>query len=143
MEPLQNIVYVSSAIQLLADTALEDILAASRRNNAQHGVTGVLLYNEGTFFQYIEGPPDGLNLIFDKIRRSPQHRGIIELLNEPASLRRFPTWYMGFFHPTASELLNLANQTWWQVAQPHPADHLQPAEGLTLLQVFCQNAARL
>ncbi len=61
MEPLQSIVYVSSATQLLTETALENILTASRRNNAQ----------------------------------------------------------------------------------PHPAGHTQPAEGLTLLQVFCQNAARL
>jgi hypothetical protein len=142
MEQLHCIVYVSSASWLLADAELEEILEKSRRNNAAHGVTGVLLYNDGTIFQYIEGPRDNLGLIFQKIKANPKHKGCVGLLDEPTSARKFPDWFMGFFHPTRSELLNLANEKWWSGTGAADVGASRDPDGLRLLHVFCRSASR-
>jgi hypothetical protein len=138
---LRCIVYVSSAAWLLSELELETLLKDARWENQQYEISGALLYNEGTFFQYIEGPEDHLARVYDKIKRSRQHRGLIELLTEPVSERRFPGWYMGFFKPSKSELLNLSSKVWWRAAGSVVSG--PNAEGLQLLDVFCKSAQRL
>jgi hypothetical protein len=59
-------------------------------------VTGVLLYSNGTFHQYLEGPPDALDRVFEAICRDPLHHQIFEILREPIEAREFPTWEMGY-----------------------------------------------
>lgn len=135
---LRSIVYVSSAVWLLSEAELLAILQDARHDNNLHEITGVLLYNDGTFFQYIEGPADNLQKIYTKIRQSRQHRGIIELSTEEVDVRRFPEWYMGFFQPSKDEILRLSNRNWWN-ASAHLTPNDKP-EGIELLEVFCQNA---
>jgi blue light- and temperature-responsive anti-repressor len=50
-------------------TALEinDILSASRRNNVKVDVTGALLFNSILVAQVLEGPIDGVEMIFEQI----------------------------------------------------------------------------
>lgn len=45
---VRQLLYASNTSRDTPDTVLDDILAASRRNNAGAGVTGMLLYVEGT-----------------------------------------------------------------------------------------------
>jgi hypothetical protein len=141
MNQLHSIVYVSSAAWLLTEPELANMLADSRSDNRKNKITGALLYNDGTFFQYIEGPSVNLELIYEKIKRSHQHRGIIELLSENIDCRRFPDWYMGFFHPSKDELLQLSNRKWWSVASG--IKEQRQSEGIQLLEIFCRNSDRL
>jgi hypothetical protein len=59
-------------------------------------VTGVLLYAEGTFLQYIEGPAAGLDRAYSAIQRDALHHNIFELIREPIDRREFALWPMGF-----------------------------------------------
>lgn len=138
MKPFSSIVYVSSAVSLLDEAELLHILQDARRDNDLHQITGVLLYNDGTFFQYIEGPADNLQKIYAKIRKSRQHRGIIELSTEAVQTRRFPEWYMGFFQPSKDDILRLSNKIWWNASTQLTTK--DKPEGIELLEVFCQNA---
>jgi hypothetical protein len=96
MSALHAIVYVSSAVHLLSQAEIDHLLERARERNGAAGVTGLLLYDEGNFMQYIEGPRDGLMAIYQIILADPLHRDLSELLNEPVAQREFADWTMAF-----------------------------------------------
>jgi hypothetical protein len=98
-EGLRALVYVSTARHLLAPPELDHLLQAARARNRIEQVTGMLLYSDGNFMQYIEGPPQGLGTVYQIIRNDPLHHGLIELFNEPAPQREFAHWAMAFRSP--------------------------------------------
>ena len=51
---MYQIVYVSTATREYDRDELERILAVSRKNNSLDGVTGMLCYHGGTFFQMLD-----------------------------------------------------------------------------------------
>lgn len=95
---LERLIYTSSADapQVRGEADLRPILAASRRNNPAHGVTGLLLYADGSFLQILEGERGGLEAILSRIRRDGRHRHISILTRNPAQARAFPDWAMGY-----------------------------------------------
>lgn len=109
---LEAVAYTSSAIPGLTDGALEQLLVDARQKNQELGITGVLLYHDGSFFQYFEGPPDGVEAVYDRIRQSRLHRGIFELMRAPIECRSFGNWLMGFTRAPASTVLQLSNAHW-------------------------------
>lgn len=93
---LKSQIYVSSAVTPLDDQALMALLAQARRNNAAHGVTGMLLYDSGNFMQALEGPADAVDATFARIRRDSRHKSIIAMHAEYLMERAFADWTMGF-----------------------------------------------
>jgi hypothetical protein len=91
---LWTLAYVSVAPRGLAAVELERILASSRQHNPEHGVTGVLLHCDGTFMQVLEGPQDGVQAIFLRIRTDPRHTQVRVLFDEAADGREFGGWAM-------------------------------------------------
>ena len=93
---LHQLVYVSSATELLERAQLDEILAVSRRNNAARGVTGMLLYKDGNLMQVLEGEPDVVRETYERIGRDPRHRGLLVLLDDAVEERSFDEWTMAF-----------------------------------------------
>ena len=93
---MKNIVYVSTSIRLLSDEELIDILTVARQKNAEHNITGVLLYSEGTFLQVIEGDNENVDAIFANIKNDKRHKNIITLIDEAIPHKNFSEWAMGF-----------------------------------------------
>jgi hypothetical protein len=93
---LHRLIYLSYSRELLDDAHLASILTKSRTFNPTVGVTGLLLYHEGSFIQVIEGPKASLDLLMSKIRKDLRHGGIITLYSKPVSERAFPSWSMGY-----------------------------------------------
>lgn len=75
---------------------VSDILDASRRNNAAHDITGLLLLHEGSYFQVLEGEETVVRACFARIGRDPRHRGLVTLRAADEPERAFPHWRMGF-----------------------------------------------
>jgi hypothetical protein len=94
--PFESILYVSAATRLLSAAQMQQLLDSARARNVQQGVTGVLLYSDGNFMQYLEGPSGGLSKIYKVISNSSQHHGMIELLREPLPAREFAEFPMAF-----------------------------------------------
>jgi hypothetical protein len=44
----------------MTDAEIEALLISARNSNAAQNITGVLMYLDGNFVQYIEGPEDNL-----------------------------------------------------------------------------------
>ena len=76
--------------------ALKDILAASRRNNADSGITGTLFFNDEYFAQVIEGDREQVSDSFVRISRDERHKDIIILRAQSVHERLFNGWEMGF-----------------------------------------------
>jgi hypothetical protein len=93
---VHSLVYVSSATELFSRSELDDILAASRRNNAAAGVTGMLLYKDGNLMQVLEGDEAAVRDTYARIALDPRHRGLMVLLEQAVQERQFEDWTMAF-----------------------------------------------
>jgi Sensors of blue-light using FAD len=130
---LEAVAYTSSATHGTTAESLEQLLLRARATNSELEVTGVLLFHDGSFFQYFEGPTAGVDDVYSRILRSPMHRGIIELMRQPIERRSFGNWHMGFTKAPASTLLAISNASWRSHVR-----HASPAasDGLGLLLQF-------
>jgi hypothetical protein len=93
---LYSLTYRSLAVRPLRHAELAQLLVAARQHNQAEGVTGILLFLQGRFMQYLEGPADGLDRIFARIQASPLHRDLTEPLREPLAQRAYADWTMAF-----------------------------------------------
>lgn len=93
---MKNIVYLSTSIKLLNDKQLIEILEIARKNNSERGVTGVLLYSEGTFIQVLEGSDEEVDNTFSKILGDTRHKNLIILIEDDIDKKSFADWSMGF-----------------------------------------------
>lgn len=94
-----QLIYVSSAAREMRAGDLSELLAQAREVNKLQGITGLLIYHHGNFFQALEGPRDRVEACFDRIRRDPRHYGIIRVLAEEVGERTFPGWRMAYRRP--------------------------------------------
>lgn len=141
MPSLIALAYVSSATHNLSETELERLLDSARRHNEQAQVTGALLYHDGSFFQYLEGPDAEVDAAYARITASRQHRGLIRLMRRPIERRHFDGWLMGFARVPRSLMLQLSQASWMhELAQVSAGTDL-PA-GIKLLLSHWETLAR-
>ena len=88
--------YLSSATTLPKQSDLDEILAQSRRNNEADGITGLLMFHDGNFFQVLEGPKKAVETCYRRIAQDPRHQGHIVMMREDAPVRRFDNWTMAY-----------------------------------------------
>jgi len=62
---------------------LAELLQGARDTNAELGLTGMLLYAEGSFFQVLEGQADVVDALYDKIERDKRHDQVTLVIREP------------------------------------------------------------
>lgn len=95
---LHTLCYVSSCKDTLTAKDLEHLFLVNKRNNTEHGVSGILIYNNGNFLQILEGDEDTVKNIFKKIKRDSRHRNLITLINNSIDERIFHDYESGFIH---------------------------------------------
>ncbi|MET4107643.1 BLUF domain-containing protein [Hymenobacter sp. UYP22] len=95
---MKHIVYLSRAVHPLSDQDLQELLTQSRRDNARHGITGILFYSHGHIAQLFEGEPEVADSLFERIARDGRHSDVHKLVDRPITARSFPSWAMAF-HP--------------------------------------------
>ncbi len=95
-----RLVYCSENRVPLADqglrSAMDDILAKSRRNNALVGVSGALMFSAGYFGQILEGRQGALETTFERIQQDARHGEVCVLDFGPVSKRAFEDWSMAY-----------------------------------------------
>ena len=90
---LKRVVYVSKKTDV-SDTTLRDIIASSKKNNPEEGVTGCLLSGSNSFLQLLEGPADFVDTLYSKISIDNRHRNVLTLCDENIDERLFLSWSM-------------------------------------------------
>lgn len=93
---LSRLIYASRETRQFANEDIDQILAASRRNNLKDGVTGMLCHGDGRFLQYLEGDKTAVQSIYDRIAGDERHTDVILIEQVNAERRIFGDWSMGF-----------------------------------------------
>ncbi|MDX2357930.1 BLUF domain-containing protein [Dietzia sp. PP-33] len=96
---LKYLVYTSVPVRKMMPGDLESILFTSRERNRAAGITGVLLFRNNCFVQFLEGPPSAIDDLMTRIAADDRHNRVRVLLTESAAERSFADWKMGFGIP--------------------------------------------
>lgn len=96
MNHIIHCIYASKAARDFQQSELPGLLEKARANNAALGITGMLLYIEGNFFQVLEGEDKAVGSVFDRICLDSRHGRITQIIREPVFERAFPDWTMGY-----------------------------------------------
>ena len=96
-EGIFSLVYASAATRDMSPEELATILETARRNNREAGVTGMLLYHEGSFLQALEGEREVVESIYERIEEDPRHTDAMILFRGVVEERSFERWSMGFY----------------------------------------------
>jgi hypothetical protein len=92
---LSHLAYVSTRKKNCTDEEIEKILAACKVNNGPLDITGVLLYSDNKFIQYVEGEAASLMSLYDKIKKDSRHEKVVMISYNSIAKRIFPSWQMG------------------------------------------------
>lgn len=87
-----TLTYRSRAVAPMSELELHRLLRAAQIRNRAEGITGLVIYDSGRFFQWLEGPAEGLARVWDSVSRDPRHTGIEVLGNQPTAERFFGDW---------------------------------------------------
>jgi methanogenic corrinoid protein MtbC1 len=91
---LSKLVYRSRAAQPLSSLELYRLALAAQSRNRAEQITGVVLYDRDSFFQWLEGPADSLERMMRSIRNDPRHVDVEVLETQSAHTRLFTDWSM-------------------------------------------------
>lgn len=94
---LVRLLYASRSVAPIDDGLLKDILEASRANNLERGITGVLCANpdQNVFLQALEGSRAAVNALYVTIACDARHSDVTLIDYAEVDERRFPSWLMG------------------------------------------------
>ncbi|SFF33006.1 BLUF domain-containing protein [Spirosoma endophyticum] len=83
-----SLIYFSVAVNPFEEAELLSLLAYSRSQNSQLGITEVLLY--------VKGNKQAVESLYQRIALDPRHNNVSQVINRPISQRLFPQWAMGY-----------------------------------------------
>ena len=123
-----QLIYTSSATPELDDFTLREIAQTSSFNNQLLGITGLLLFHEGSIMQVLEGDEISVCSLYGNVKRDPRHTGCMILSTRTAEQREFSEWYMGYKNVSAREdvesLFNLNKSSLATVMPDRPSQVL-------------------
>jgi hypothetical protein len=93
-EPIGMLAYRSRAIAAPTDRELDLLLSHAQSRNRAELLSGLLIYDQGSYFQWLEGPQEALQRVWSSIQRDPRHRDVQVLREETMPKRFFGDWDM-------------------------------------------------
>lgn len=94
-ELLFNLVYCSRAAAGVDDAEVDRIVATAQAGNRVRGITGLLVFGGGMFFQWLEGRREQVLELMDLIQADPRHHALVVLdTDEEWRERLFGDWSM-------------------------------------------------
>jgi len=105
---LVHCIYCSASTSgAFSPSDLPALLEECRTSNARCDVTGMLLYQNQSFFQVLEGERSVVETLFEKIALDPRHTRVTRVILEPISERAFASWSMGYPRVSEKELAEI------------------------------------
>lgn len=106
-ENLVHCIYSSAETAPFTPDDIVALLEKAREDNAKLGVTGMLLYDNGTFFQVLEGESDVVLSLLDIIQKDKRHDRVVKIIYEDIEERDFSGWTMGYSGFTRDDLKSI------------------------------------
>lgn len=91
---VSQLIYISTATRRIDIDEIRSIERTAKNNNKSAAVTGILLYNNGMFMQFLEGAEADIKQVFSAIKRDPRHTNIHVLKQDTIPKRQFTDWNM-------------------------------------------------
>lgn len=92
---LYHFVYCSRAADGVDDLEVGRIVERAQRHNLARGITGMLAFGSGVFFQWIEGPAAEVKKLIASLHGDSRHFDIVSLeQSEEKRERLYPNWAM-------------------------------------------------
>ena len=92
---LYHFVYCSRAADGVDDLEVGRIVERAQRHNLARGITGMLAFGSGVFFQWIEGPAAEVKKLIASLHGDSRHFDIVSLeQSEEKRERLYPNWGM-------------------------------------------------
>ena len=107
LETAFQLLYISAATHEFTEEELQELLALARVKNEEQGVSGMLLFHEGSFIQALEGGKEQVEAIYNRIGKDPRHAETQILFRGEVDHRDFDGWSMGFYRSNQSSAKNL------------------------------------
>lgn len=82
----------------MSKVGLKEILKAAHQNNPKQGITGILVYDRGHFFQILEGEYNDVESVFARIQKDKRHCRVNRIISYSVQARLFENWNMGLYH---------------------------------------------
>ncbi len=82
--------------RLMTRDEMDNMLFQIREKNKRLAITGLLLLIQGKFVQYIEGPEEEIDRVYEKIKIDPRHNELLLLDDGDINERQFKDWSMAF-----------------------------------------------
>jgi hypothetical protein len=135
-----QLIYMSSLVTN-EPGILSDILDSSTRNNKRRGITGMILFSEGSVMQVLEGKKDTVLETFQAIQLDVRHCGIFVLIEVEIESRKFASWSMGFrqFSKADLEKFPIAANV-FKARSDEIALRAHPSDALCLLKSFAEGS---
>jgi hypothetical protein len=93
---LTRLYYASTATEKYSPMEIGNILEACRKNNPPLDVTGMLFLGNRYFLQCLEGPREGLNILYQKLIHDERHTNVQLLEVKEVGSRYFDEWSMKY-----------------------------------------------
>jgi hypothetical protein len=111
-----QIIYSSEAATPMQTDDLQELLEHARHSNAAKGITGALIYADGTFLQILEGDKGLLQDLMASIQRDVRHESVVVLRESEVPVAIFGSWKMAYVSATPKQVakwvgVNAANDT--------------------------------
>ncbi len=135
---LMQLIYVSDLVDH-NESVLAAILESAVHHNQQNGITGMLLYAEGSFIQVLEGDAPAVLETYGRVCQDRRHSNVTQLVLQSVAERQFSKWSMGYKRLRAQDV-----QSFPQYA-PHfrygfgaKSFDAAPGDALDMLKLFSQ-----
>ena len=86
--------FISAATHFKTARELNEIMRASRMRNRAEGVSSLLIYNDGSYAQLMEGPKQAVLNVFERIKTDKRHTGAAVIFQEETDTRITEGWDM-------------------------------------------------
>lgn len=102
------IVYASKSDTSVDGEEIQNIQKQAQSLNRKKRITGYLVYHQGVFIQYIEGPKENVKSLYEKISKDSRHHKVTLLAEGISDKRLFIGWSMGCQSLNRHDLTSLA-----------------------------------
>lgn len=125
-----QIVYESLASESLVEADIVEILKKSQVRNNQARISGILLFKDRRFLQFIEGSAGEIDALYQRIASDSRHCEIRILAKCVSEQLLMPTWAMAYSSPTLDR--STLGETFVLASQ----------QALTICELLPENIAR-
>jgi hypothetical protein len=101
------LIYASAEVGLEETKSILEQKEMLQKRNNQIGITGVLLYENGSFFQVLEGSEKKVNATYKRIANDPRHKNIVKIATLYTDDRQFSDYTTGYASITSDDLAQI------------------------------------